>query len=56
MVASWLKETLTLTNIRAWEGLTRKATASYVAIQGASVKTITEAGEWTHTSTRYGHF
>ena len=53
-IASHLKETLTLANIRTPEGSTRKAATSYAANQGASIKTIIEAGDWAHTSTMYG--
>ena len=46
------QETLTLANIRASRGSTRKAPASCAASQGASV----EAGDLVHTSTMYGHY
>ena len=46
IIASWHKETLTLTNMRASGGSTRKAAATYVASQGTSIRTIMEAGDW----------
>ena len=55
-IASWLKETLTLANNGALGGSIRKAAATYVASQGASIMTIMEAGDLTHTSTLYGHY
>ena len=55
-VASWFKETLTLANIRASRGSTRKAAATYAASQRTSIKTIMQAGDWAHTSTIYGHY
>ena len=55
-IASWLKQTLTLANIRASGGSTRKATATYVYSQGAFIRTIMEAGYLAHTSTMYGHY
>ena len=54
--SSWLKQTLTLANIRASGGSTRKAAGTTVARQGASIRTIMEAGDWVHTSTMYGHY
>ena len=54
--ASWLKETLTIANIRASEGSTRKAAATYATSQGVSIMTIMEAGDWAHSSTMYGHY
>ena len=56
LIASWLKETLTLANIRASGGSKRKATVTYVGSQRASVRTIMEASDWAHTSTMYGHY
>ena len=47
---------LGLANTRASRGSTRKAAATYVASQGASIRTIMEAGDWAHTSTMYGHY
>ena len=55
-MASWLGVTLTLANIRASRGSTRKAAANYAASQGASIRTIMEAGDWAHTSMMYGHY
>ena len=55
-IAIWLKETLTLANIRVSGGTTRKAPAIYKASQGASIRTIMEAGDCTHTSMMYGHY
>ena len=49
-IVSWLKEILTLANIRASGWSIRKAAASYVASQGAPIRTIMEAGDWAHTS------
>ena len=42
-IASWLKETLTLANIRVSDGSIRKAAATYAASQGASNRMIMEA-------------
>ena len=55
-IASWLKENLTLANIRATGGSTRKAAVSYAASLGASIRTIMEAGDWDHTSMVYVHY
>ena len=55
-VASWLKETLTQANIRASGGSTRKAASTCVASQGASIRTIMEAGDLAYTSMMYGHY
>ena len=55
-IASWLKETLTLANIRPSRGSTRQAAATYAASQGADIRTIMETGDWAHTSTMYGHY
>ena len=38
IIASWLKETFTLANIRASEGSTMKAAATYVINHGASIR------------------
>ena len=54
-IASWLKETLTLANIRASGESTRKAVATYVTSQGAFIKTTMEVGDWAHPSMMYGH-
>ena len=53
-IGSWLKETLTVAIISASGGSTRKAVAIYVGSQGASIRTIMEAVDWTHTSIMYG--
>ena len=42
-IAIWLKETLTQANIRASGVSTKKATATYPAFQGASIRTILNA-------------
>ena len=55
-IATLLKEALTLANIRALGGSTRKADATNAASQGASIRTIMEAGDWAHISTMYGHY
>ena len=55
-IASWLKETLNLANIRASGGSTRKAAVTYVASQGASIRTTKEDADWAHTSTMYRHY
>ena len=55
-IARWLKESLTLANIRASGGSTRKAAATYVASQRASIRIIMEADDWAYTSTMYGHY
>ena len=55
-VANWLKETSPLTNIRASGESTRKTATSYATSQGASIRTIMEAGDWDHISTIYGHY
>ena len=55
-IASSFKEILTLANIRASKGSTRKAAATYVVSQGASIRTIMEAGNWAHISMMYGHY
>ena len=51
MIAKCLEKTLTLANIRASGGSTRKAVIFYPVSQGASIKTIMEAGDWVDTST-----
>ena len=55
-MANWLKETLIPPSIRALGGSTRKVATSYTASQGASIKTIMEAGDWPHTFTMYGYY
>ena len=55
-IATWLTETLKLASIKASGGLTRKASASWAASKGVSIKTILEAGNWAHTSTTYCHY
>ena len=45
-IASWFQETLTKANIKASGDSTRKAAITYVGSQGASIKTIMEAGDW----------
>ena len=55
-IASWLKETLTLGNIRASGGSTRKAAATYVDSQGASIWAIMEPSDWAHTFMMYGQY
>ena len=55
-IATWLTETLKLANIKASGGSTRKASASWVASKGVSIKTILEAGDWAHASTAYRHY
>ena len=44
-IATWLTETLKLASIKASGGLTRKASASWAASKGISIKTILEAGD-----------
>ena len=56
MVAKWLKEMLTIANIRALGESTRKAATSYAASQGVSIMTIIENGDLAHPSTMYGYF
>ena len=55
-IATWLTETLKLANIKALGGSTRKASASWAASKGVSIKTILEAGDWAHASTAYRHY
>ena len=55
-IATWLTETLKLANIKASGGSTRKASASWAASKGVSIKTILEAGDWAHASTAYRHY
>ena len=55
-IVSWLKETLTLANIRASGGSTRKAATTYVASQGTLIRAIMEAGDWAHSSMMYWHY
>ena len=55
-VASWLKETLTLANIWASGGSTRKAAVHNAASQGNPIRTIMEHGDWTHTLMMYGYY
>ena len=55
-IANWLKETITLANIRASGWSTRKAAVTFAARLGASVKTIIGADDWAHTSMMYGHY
>ena len=45
----WIKETLTLVNIRVSRGSARKPLTKYATSKDASIKTITEAGDWIHT-------
>ena len=52
-IASWLKETLTLANIRALGGSTRKAAVTYVASHRVYIRTIMETCDWVHTSMMY---
>ena len=44
-IATWLTETLKLASIKASDGLTQKASASWAASKGVSIKTILEAGD-----------
>ena len=55
-IATWLNETLILTNIRTSQGSTTKASASNATRQGASIKIIEAAGDLAHTSKMYGHY
>ena len=55
-IATWLTETLKLASIKASGGLTRKASASWAASKGVSIKTILEARDWAHASTAYRHY
>ena len=55
-IATWLTETLKLASIKASGGSTRKASASWAASKGVSIKTILEAGDWVHASTAYRHY
>ena len=55
-IASWLKETLTLVISGLPQGQPEKAGATYMASQGASIRTIMESGDWAHISMVYGHY
>ena len=46
--ASWLKETFTLTMIRASRDSIRKAATSYASIQGDAIRKFMEAGDCSH--------
>ena len=45
-----------MADIKASGGSTRKASASWAASKGVSIKTILDAGDWAHTSTAYRHY
>ena len=55
-IATWLTETLKLASIKALGGSAQKASASWAASKGVSIKTILEAGDWAHMSTAYHHY
>ena len=55
-IASWVKETFNLANIRISGGSARRAAATYAASQGASIRTIMEPGDGAHTPMMYGHY
>ena len=55
-VTSWLKDNLTLANIRTSGGSTIKAATFFAASHGASMRTIMEDGDQAYTSSIYGHY
>ena len=55
-IVTWLMETLKLASIKASGGSTWKASASWVASKGVSIKMILKAGDWAHASTAYHHY
>ena len=55
-IATWLTKILKLASIKASGGLTQKASASWTASKGVSIKTISEAGDWAYASTAYHHY
>ena len=49
-------EILALASNRASGGSIRKASTSYITNQGASIKTVTKAGDRAHASLMYGNY